>query len=344
LKFCAPDFEKTFCQGTASGVKMPYMSSVTPKKAKPPVFAICSSSEFREECLKMPGVDFYDGDKDMELFVEMDPAGRYGRYVEVLGRGAMKAVYRAFDEEDGIEVAWNKVSLNCLDDGAIDRLFAEVHLLKALSNKNIISLYNSWLDEKTVHVNFITEVCTSGTLRQYRQKHRHVSMKAVKNWARQILWGLHYLHSHNPCIIHRDLNCSNIFVNGNSGTLKIGDLGLARTLGINKTAHTVIGTPEFMAPELYEEDYNELVDIYSFGMCMLEMITFAIPYSECHNAVQIYRKVTSGIRPAALEKVSDPEVRRFIDKCLAEVSVRPSAAELLKDEYLREVQEGEHLA
>ena len=48
-----------------------------------------------------------------------------------------------------------------------------------------------------------------------------------------------------------------------------------------------------MAPELYEEEYNELVDIYSFGMCMLEMVTFEYPYSECKNAAQIYKKVTS---------------------------------------------------
>jgi len=53
------------------------------------------------------------------------------------------------------------------------------------------------------------------------------------------------------------------------------------------------GTPEFMAPELYEEEYNELVDVYSFGMCILEMITCEYPYSECKNPAQIYKKVTS---------------------------------------------------
>lgn len=56
------------------------------------------------------------------------------------------------------------------------------------------------------------------------------------------------------------------------------------------------GTPEFMAPELYEEEYNELVDIYAFGMCLLELVTFEYPYSECANAAQIYKKVTS-VRP-----------------------------------------------
>ena len=55
----------------------------------------------------------------------------------------------------------------------------------------------------------------------------------------------------------------------------------------------LIGTPEFMAPELYDEDYNELADIYSFGMCMLEMVTFEYPYSEFRKSAQIYKKVSS---------------------------------------------------
>lgn len=52
---------------------------------------------------------------------------------------------------------------------------------------------------------------------------------------------------------------------------------------------SVLGTPEFMAPELYEESYTEKVDIYAFGMCMLEMVTKERPYSECVNAAQVKR-------------------------------------------------------
>lgn len=59
------------------------------------------------------------------------------------------------------------------------------------------------------------------------------------------------------------------------------------------------GTPEFMAPEMYEEKYDEAVDVYAFGMCMLEMATSEYPYSECQNAAQIYRKVTSVSGPRA---------------------------------------------
>lgn len=153
---------------------------------------------------------------------------------------------------------------------------------------------------------------------RYRKKHKKVDMKAIKNWARQVLQGLVYFHSHNPPIIHRDLKCDNIFVNGNRGEVKIGDLGLAIVMqqptarsvigkvifillyfdqidliGILTFSYLHVGTPEFMAPELYEEEYNELIDVYSFGMCILEMVTFEYPYSECKNPAQIYKKVTT---------------------------------------------------
>ncbi|KAL4566627.1 hypothetical protein LXL04_030747 [Taraxacum kok-saghyz] len=280
-------------------------------------------------------------DTDTE-FVEIDPSGRYGRYKEVLGKGAFKRVYKAFDELEGIEVAWNQIRVSDFlrHPDELERLYSEVHLLKTLKHKNIIKFYNSWVDTTHEHINFITEIFTSGTLRQYRKKHKHVDLRALKKWSKQILEGLSYLHSHDPPVIHRDLKCDNIFVNGNQGEVKIGDLGLAAILRQARSAHSVIGTPEFMAPELYEEEYNELVDIYAFGMCLLELVTFEYPYCECANAAQIYKKVTSGIKPAALLKVKDPEVKSFIEKCIAKASDRLSAKELLMDQFLCDEHDG----
>lgn len=104
-------------------------------------------------------------------------------------------------------------------------------------------------------------------------------------------------------------------------------------MGKSHSAHSMLGTPEFMAPELYDEDYTELVDIYSFGMCVLEMVTLEIPYSECENVAKIYKKVSSGLRPDALNKIKDQEVKEFIERCLAQPRARPSAAELLNDPF-----------
>lgn len=106
-------------------------------------------------------------DPDVE-YVEIDPTGRYVRYKEVLGKGAFKKVYRAFDELEGIEVAWNQIKVTDLlrNSEDLERLYSEVHLLKTLKHKNIIKFYSSWVDTKKENINFITEIFTSGTLRQ----------------------------------------------------------------------------------------------------------------------------------------------------------------------------------
>jgi len=272
-------------------------------------------------------------------YVQRDPTGRFGRYDETFGQGSFKTVYKGFDEEECMEVAWNQVKLQGLGNEMRERLVLEVELLAELDHPNIIHLFGSWVDEtsrgETV-VNFITESCGSGSLREYAKKHRKVDMRAVKSWSRQILRGLSYLHAREPPVIHRDLKCDNVFINGNSGEVKIGDLGLATVVSHHRQsyAQSVIGTPEFMAPELYDEHYDSGVDIYAFGMAVLELITKEYPYSECENPAQIYKKVTRGVRPAAMNKVEDPAVREFIEKCIAPREQRPSAEELLADPFL----------
>ena len=72
-----------------------------------------------------------------------------------------------------------------------------------------------------------------------------IDIRAIKSWARQILEGLVYLHEHDPPVIHRDLKCDNIFVNGHLGQVKIGDLGLARMLRDCRSAHSVLGNRLF---------------------------------------------------------------------------------------------------
>ena len=77
--------------------------------------------------------------------------------------------YRAFDEYEGIEVAWNQVKLYDFlqrpED--LERLYCEIHLLKTLKHTNIMKFYTSWVDTANRNINFVTEMFTSGTLRQW---------------------------------------------------------------------------------------------------------------------------------------------------------------------------------
>ena len=124
-------------------------------------------------------------------------------------------------------------------------------------------------------------------------KGKQLTMEAIKRWSVQILEGLKYLHTRNPPIIHRDLKCTNIFSDGKTSKIMIGDLGLSKRLW-EGTQMSIAGTPEFMAPEIFANGvYDEKVDIYAFGMCVLELITKKVPYSECHSIKEIYVKVTN---------------------------------------------------
>jgi serine/threonine protein kinase len=86
---------------------------------------------------------------------------------------------------------------------------------------------------------------------RYRTKHKKVDMKAIRRWGKQILTGLAYLHSQEPPIIHRDLKCDNIFINGNHGKVKIGDFGLAMVMQQTKTQSIQGMTPVFKDLQWY---------------------------------------------------------------------------------------------
>lgn len=270
--------------------------------------------------------------------VATSPDGRYLKFDIEIGRGSFKTVYRGLDTDTTVEVAWCELQTRKLSRAERQRFSEEVEMLKGLQHPNIVRFYDSWKSvlRGQVCIVLVTELMTSGTLKTYLRRFREMKPRVLQRWSRQILRGLHFLHSRVPPILHRDLKCDNVFITGPSGSVKIGDLGLA-TLKRASFAKSVIGTPEFMAPEMYEEKYDEAVDVYAFGMCMLEMATSEYPYSECQNAAQIYRKVTSGTKPNSFYKVKMPEVKEIIEGCIrTDKNERFTIQDLLAHAFFRE--------
>uniref|UniRef100_A0A8C3VW30 Serine/threonine-protein kinase WNK3 n=1 Tax=Catagonus wagneri TaxID=51154 RepID=A0A8C3VW30_9CETA len=295
------------------------------------------TSESSKDCFKEKNEKEIEEEAEMKA-VATSPSGRFLKFDIELGRGAFKTVYKGLDTETWVEVAWCELQDRKLTKAEQQRFKEEAEMLKGLQHPNIVRFYDSW--ESTLKgkkcIVLVTELMTSGTLKTYLKRFKVMKPKVLRSWCRQILKGLQFLHTRTPPIIHRDLKCDNIFITGPTGSVKIGDLGLA-TLMRTSFAKSVIGTPEFMAPEMYEEHYDESVDVYAFGMCMLEMATSEYPYSECQNAAQIYRKVTSGIKPASFNKVTDPEVKEIIEGCIRQnKSERLSIRDLLNHAFFAE--------
>ncbi|VDN01240.1 unnamed protein product [Thelazia callipaeda] len=280
-----------------------------------------------------------DVDAEEEKPIDKSPDGRFLKFDEELGRGSFKTVYRGLDTETGVAVAWCELQESKLNKTERQRFREEAEMLKGLQHPNIVRFYDYWERQdssgKKRYIVLVTELMTSGTLKMYLKRFKRINIKVLKSWCRQILKGLSFLHSRNPPVIHRDLKCDNIFITGTTGSVKIGDLGLA-TLKNKSYAKSVIGTPEFMAPEMYEEMYDESVDVYAFGMCLLEMVTGEYPYSECLFPAQIYRKVTTGVKPECFTKIPQqyPEIREIIDRCIrVRREERATVKQLLSDDF-----------
>jgi len=264
--------------------------------------------------------------------VEQDPEGRYYRYRETVGRGRFKQVWKAFDTHIGIDVAWSKISADSgflhFSEEQLGAVVADIQKGLELEHPNIIKCYKCWTDSSSI--NLITELFTSGNLRQYRNLHKHLDLKAVKRMARQILRGLEYLHSMQPPVTHGDLRCDKIYVNGHSGEIKIGDLGLATLLpyrwheelappaAANTTGTSTAaaaadgrgGAPSSASPSALEQadsshqpqgPYDTATDIFAFGLCLLELLTLKqLDPQHCNDYNEL------------LTEVPDEDSRQFV--------------------------------
>ncbi|CAK0910724.1 unnamed protein product, partial [Prorocentrum cordatum] len=170
-----------------------------------------------------------------------------------MGAGGMKTVYLGYDTDTGKEIAWSVIPLADMGQNAKKRISSEIELLQKLKHPRIIAFINAWVKKKENEVCFITEHVTGGSLASYiRRIQKPLKYKVMRTWCRQILEGLVFLHTHTPePVIHRDLKCDNIFINGSIGEVVIGDLGLSTMLK-GSHAQSIVGTPDFIAPEIFE--------------------------------------------------------------------------------------------
>lgn len=256
--------------------------------------------------------------------------GRYICYGEILGKGAYKIVHRGYDTHNGIEVAWNSINYSHLSEHGLETIMNEINILEEISPSNtfIVDLFDAWIDEKSTNIILITEIALSGTLLDYMHNSK-INMKIIKKWCTQLLRVINFLHINK--IVYRDLKLNNILYNANTGNILLCDFGLA-----NKCEHVlndVVGTPRYMAPEIYYGNYDEKVDIWSFGMCMLELITGEMPY--INNPLgTIYKNVTSGVLPSIINKIKNIKSKNIIFSCLhKDPMLRPSAEELLNNSF-----------
>jgi hypothetical protein len=148
---------------------------------------------------------------------------------ECIGTGKLGSVYSGLNTNTGEIVAIKSINLN--SDKSIRKQIFEINeaveKLSQLKHKNIIKYICTQPSEKETELDIIFEFCNGGSIKQLLQKFGKFDEKLIKLYVKQILEGLVYLHDQD--IVHRNINNSNVLVDGN-GTVKLSDFVVSNIL------------------------------------------------------------------------------------------------------------------
>jgi len=158
----------------------------------------------------------------------------------------------------------------------------------------------------------------------------------VKNFVRQILQGLNYLHERD--IIHRDIKGANILVD-NKGGVKISDFGISKKVdtfltGNKSNRPSLQGSVFWMAPEVVKQTgHTHKADIWSVGCLIVEMLTGEHPWAQLTQMQAIFR-IGSSATPTIPSDMSS-DAQDFLKQTFRiDHDARPSAVELLQHSWI----------
>jgi NIMA (never in mitosis gene a)-related kinase len=239
--------------------------------------------------------------------------------LQKIGQGSFAMVYKAIRKEDQLTVAIKSIHMGKMKVKQISNALNEVRILCSIQHPNIVRYYDAFLDEFNKDLYIIMEFLGGGDLENKLKnlKQNETNFKEDKIWkySLQILQGL--LTLHNLKIIHRDIKPGNLFLNENEKIIKIGDLNTGRILQEEEQmAKTVIGTPYYLAPEIWQnKEYDFRCDVFSFGCVLYEMITLRPPFKG-KSVNELYANICSG-EYAPLPVTFSNALHYVIKKCLA---------------------------
>lgn len=244
-----------------------------------------------------------------------------------IGRGTYGAVFRAIQNLNGKFIACKIIQIDQNEPGfsrKFNLLEKEISLLKRFEHPNIVKYYGSEIqvgpDRNKGEVRIHMEYMAGGSLSSIVSQYGALSEPLIKNFVRQIVTGLHYLHSRG--IVHRDLKGANILLDGD-GNLKLADFGASKHIqGLplisenSEPCKSIHGSLYWMAPEiLKQERYGRKVDIWSLGCVIIEMASGKHPWEGVKTYEELCANIANQHKPKMPNRLS-PVCQDLVTKCI----------------------------
>lgn len=226
-------------------------------------------------------------------------AGTPYRLVRQIGCGGMGTVHEAVHVDLGRTVALKILETDAMSVEAERRFRSEARAIAQLDQDNLVKVYDFGKD-RDGRLYYVMELLAGATLAEKLEREGRLPQHAVIDAGIQVCRALEA--AHRAGVIHRDIKPANLFATM-SGTLKVLDFGVAKSASAEAEqraaeAVTLVGTPEYMAPEQAHGHADARSDIYALGVVLYELLTGDLPFMAQSPLVLMEQKSASA--PARL--------------------------------------------
>ena len=270
--------------------------------------------------------------KSQKMNIDSQSSKYLGKYqiIKKIGEGSYAKIYKVKKDSSDKTYVLKNIPVSEEDYSSMKEILNESSILSTCDNIYVVKYYDSFFYSGTF--NIITEFCPYGDLfgyiKFYKERGSKIEEKIIWIIFIQLSLGLSYLH--HKKILHRDIKTKNIFIKNNL-TVKIGDFGIAKILNSTSSyAHTFIGTPYYISPELCKDQpYNDKSDVWSLGCVLYELCTLNHPF-EGGTQVEIYEKIMTQ-KFKAISPEYSLELKKMVDLLLEkDEKKRPKMKDILR--------------